>query len=125
MIRACGLAVLAAVFVMLLRELRDGAYRLIEISAAIIFFLAAVTSIAPEIAKISELLEGSSLSGYAAFIIRALGVAALCEVTGDICRACGSETAARGVEIFGRAEMALLSLPLLTELLNTAVSFLK
>ena len=93
---------------------------------------ALIIVIAPVINAASERFE--SFMSYAAELSQAdeiikvmLKAAAICALThfvGDICRESGSVSIADAVEFGGRMLTLLLALPLMEQLLKTAVSFI-
>lgn len=123
MIKLCGLALFSAVLYMILKEIRGTGAVFLGVSTTILLCAAAILTLTPVYDSISEMLENTELISYAGIILKALGVAYAAEITSEICRAGGAESAASGIEIVGRAELTVLSLPLIKELFNLASSF--
>ena len=58
-------------------------------------------------------------------VLRALGIALICELTALFCRDLGENTLAEGVQLFGKLEILILSLPLLDKVLEMAKELLQ
>lgn len=64
----------------------------------------------------------TALSPYLTVILKALGVGYVVRFGGDLCRDLGSESTAAKLELCGKAELMVLSLPYLQELIELAVT---
>ena len=67
---------------------------------------------------VSSILDMGGFSEYAELILKALGVAVLTHVAASICRDSGEAGLAGAVEFAGKAEILLLSLPMIERLLK-------
>ena len=73
----------------------------------------------------SALLEAAEAGSYTELILRAVGIGLLAELGASFCRELGEHALADGVLFFGRAEILVLSLPLLDRLVDLAEEMLK
>ena len=81
----------------------------------------------PLISYVYELSDGdvtSSLFPSVRIVLQVLGVAFLTQICSLTCRDCGEATMAYYVELGGKGEMLVLSLPLIKEILDTAVKLI-
>ena len=111
-----GVALLAAISVLLLRELRTGLQVAVRVVAALVLFGAALLLYLPVVERIRSLfslVEGREL---ATPILRAVGISLVAELTASVCLEMGERTIADGVLLFGRLEILLLALPMVEEL---------
>ena len=120
-----GVALLAAVGVLLLRELRGGLAPLLKIGAALFLFGTAIRMYAPVVTRIRTLFALAEGHALAAPVLRAVGVAVIAELSAALCRDLGEGTIADGVLFFGRIEILLLALPLIDRLLELAGELLR
>ena len=67
---------------------------------------------------VSAAFDTGNFSEYVELILKALGVAVLTHVASSICRDCGESGLAGAVEFAGKAEILLLSLPMIERLLK-------
>ncbi|MBE6556077.1 MAG: hypothetical protein E7663_07640 [Ruminococcaceae bacterium] len=120
-----GVALFSAMLILLLRELRGGVAPPVRLAATLVLFGMALSLYAPLVGRIEALFSLSGAGEYAAVILRATGIALICELTASICRDLGEGGVAEGVLLFGRLEILLLALPFLDELLKIAEELLK
>ena len=120
-----GVALLAAVLILFLRELRPAFIPPVRLGATILLIGAALALYSPVIARIEALFSQTGAGEYTDVVLRALGIALICELTGLFCRDLGEGALAEGVELFGKLEILILSLPLLDKVLEMAKELLK
>ena len=124
LIGGAGIA-LAAVFLSLyLRSQQKEMAVLIMISASVILFGIAMQNAGTAVSAIRDTVTESGVTVEVETLLKALGIAALTQITADICREAEETTAAGQVELIGKIEIVLLSLPLAAQLLTLARSLL-
>ncbi len=122
-----GLALVALVLLLVLRQVKPEWGSLVRLAVAVVAagvvvgMVSTVTAFAEELAVIS----GGGWDGETwAILVKALGVAFLCEVTASVCRDGGESGLASWVEMAGRVEILLLSLPLIRTVFDTVADLL-
>lgn len=120
-----GVTLLCAVAVLALRELRPAFVPAARLAGILLLVGAAVLLYAPILSRIHSLFGLSDAGELAAPILRALGIALICELTALLCRDMGEHGLAQGVQLFGKVEILLLSLPLLDQILDIAKELLE
>ena len=119
-LRICGGALLCVVAIVVLRQLgRDGALSL-QWTGIVLLAGAGLIMLQPLLSFAGELAASSGIGETASLLLRALGVAMLTQLCADLCRQSGEGTIATGVETAGRAQLLLMALPKLQELLAAA-----
>ncbi len=68
----------------------------------------------------TTLARESALSPYVTLLLKAIGIGYVVSISADICRDLGATETAKKLELCGRAELLVLALPPLTELLKLA-----
>lgn len=122
--RICGGALLCVVAIAALRQLgRDGALPL-QWLGILLLTGAGLALMQPIVAFAGELAAESGVGEMASLLLRALGIALLCQLCADLCRQSGEGSIASGVEMAGRVQILLLALPKLDELLTAAQELL-
>ena len=122
--KACGIAILAAISLNLLGRAAGGVGVSLRIGGSVLIFgvLAVVLKDNVDVLRDSLLLgeqrEGSVIGEAFSLMLKALGVALVSRFCADICRDCGENTLANGVESVGRVVMVSLSLPMFAEILR-------
>lgn len=124
LIAGAGIA-LGAVFLSLyLRSQQKEIAVLLIISASVILFYIAMKDAGTAVSSIRETVSESGVTAEVETLLKALGIAALTQITADICREAGESTIAGQVELIGKLEIVLLSLPLAAQLLTMAKNLL-
>ena len=118
--RIVGIALCAVVTVMILRETRR---EFVPVFVSV-FSVAVLTAVLPKIASAAELIKQcASITGSERIMpaVKALGITYLTSSAADLCRSLGESSVASAVETAGRAEILLLCVPLLRELVDLAL----
>ena len=96
----------------------------LRLALSLLFAFAAIHAVSPLVESVTGLLKMEEVSTYATVLFKALGVAVLTETCASLCRECGENAAATGMELVGKVELLLLALPLIGEILSVAESLL-
>ena len=123
-VQIAGIALLSVVLILCVRELRASLALPARLSAVLVLTGAALLLYAPVLERIRALFSLSGAADYATPILRATGIALICEFTAGICRDMGEGTVASGVQLFGRIEILVLCLPLVDTVLEIAKELL-
>lgn len=119
-LQIAALAVLAATLAFVLRTLGAKAAPALTVTAGLAFVAYAVARYGEAISAIREMAERAGVSEGVSVILRMIFVGLLCAVAADICRDVGEGGLATRVEACGKAEILLLALPFLLELVTLA-----
>lgn len=65
-----------------------------------------------------EIAMGTKISTYLPVLVKALGIAITVQITSDICKDSGEGAIAQRVEMLGKAEIIIISVPLIKNLLS-------
>lgn len=122
-LKICGGALLCAVAIILLKSTKGEALPL-QWSGTVVLCGAALLLWQPVLLWLGELCEASGVGKEAELLFKGLGVAVLTQICADLCRQSAEAALANSVEMAGRAELLLLCLPQLKELLQTAQTLL-
>ena len=119
-----GLAVLCAMLTLLLKE-TGGKYTaaLVAVGGAALF-LFFLRRLSPVADLLRNYLSDEGMEEVSGLLCKGLAVGYLTQIGGDVCRDLGAEGVAAKLELCGRAELLVLSLPCLNRLLQTALSLL-
>ena len=117
--RLCLLAILCALAVLLLRRVREEYATVLRVATAMLLgtaLIPAAAAVFRYVRELSGLLPSAEL--YVQTLLKALGVAFLAQMCAGVCRDCGEAGIASWVEWIGKAQILLLSLPLMSEILG-------
>lgn len=120
-----GIALLTAMLILMLKELRPAFVAPMRLAATLLLLGAALTLYAPVLSRIQSLFVQTGAQEYMDVVLRALGIALICELSALFCRDLGEQTLALGVQLFGKMEILVLSLPLLDKVLEMAKELLQ
>ncbi len=119
-LQAVGAAVIIGVTLAVLRE---GGSRLAVFAGAgggILLLVYVMARLGVVFGEFITLAETSALSPYLTLLMKAIGVGYVVNIAADICRDLGAAGVADKIEMCGRAELLVLAIPPLTELLKLA-----
>ncbi len=124
LIRVVAVIIIVAVFVTLLRT-RLGEYSFVLALAAIAVVLVAVLgNLFGAVSKLRDLFLQSGNTGvYFTVALKALGISYITTFAADLCRDFGLSALAQTSEIAGKVAIFILSLPLMTAVLQAALKF--
>ena len=119
-IRYCGAALAAVVCLMILRQGKSEYAVLVSSASCLLMMAGALRLLTPVLQYVNGLTSQGGLGEYTGTVIKAVGIGMLTQTTSDICRDAGENAAAAKLELLGKAEILLLSLPLVKALLMAA-----
>ena len=122
LLQILGLAVLSSMLLLLLSEKAAGFRPLLLAASGVLLLMWFVFRISPAFQLLGGYLQEYTMDESGGLLLKALAVGYLTELGGDTCRDLGAEGIAKKLELCGRAELLLLSLPALSELLTVALS---
>lgn len=100
-----------------------GIYISVALSLLIFFFILGKLKVMIDTVR----MIGSYISvdtAYMGTLVKMLGVTYIAEFSSSICKDAGYQTIAKQIEIFGKLAILVMSMPILTALLNTIQGFL-
>lgn len=124
-LRLCGIAILGLCAVLLLRERNLTFAVLCGGGAVLVIALYLLESGAiTAVQTITDAAAESAFADYAAILIKALGIAYISAFTAELCQSAGEGMLASAAVLAGKGELILLSLPMISRLLEIAAELL-
>ena len=120
MLKYCGAALIALFAVLLLRAQKSEFSGIVSLAAGILLLGAAVVTLTPTLELVGDLIEGTGFKANLTALVKALGITLAVQFTSELCRDAGESSIASKLEFIGKAEILLLCLPLINELLSLA-----
>lgn len=121
--KACGIAVVTALALTVLSHTRSGVGSALRIGGAVLVFGILTVVLRENVGQIEEILslgeKNEFISSSFSLMLKGLGIALMSKFSADVCRDCGENTLANGVETVGRVVTVSLALPLFWEILET------
>lgn len=124
-IKIVGVSLVALFAIMLLRQTRPEMSVLLKSVVTVVFAAFALSMLTPLMSLVTELSALGGASEYLSAVFKGLAIAVTVQIGASVCRDCGENTVASALELVGKAELLLLSLPMLNDILNIAKELLK
>jgi len=125
MIKLCGIAVCAVIFILIIKQIKPELASIMTISAGIILLGASMVLIQPFIEFIGNTINNTAYNIYMPVLLKALGIGLTAQTVADICRDSGENAIAAKVELIGKLEIMLISLPLIESIITMSGEILK
>ena len=119
-----GLALIAAMLITLFRKWGSDFATLLKVAAGALVAAGCVGGIAPIVEYVRELGEATLPWEAVEGMLRVLAVAMVTHICAAICRDCGETTLGGYLELGGKVEMIVLTLPMIKEIVEVAVGIL-
>lgn len=116
--KICALGIVCVVICMLVKKYRPEFSVPVRLASTAAIFGVLPLLLSPILRHV-EALAGQAVSlEYFELIIKALSISYLTQISGEICRDCGEGAIASGIETVGKAEIIILSLPLIDKIIS-------
>lgn len=120
-----GFALIAAFFLVILREQRPEIALPLSLAAGVIIFLLVLSKIGEILTVLSELAQRADLNRfYLATLLKIVGIAYIAEFGAQVCRDAGEEAVATRVEFAAKILVVFLALPIVVAVLESIVRLL-
>ena len=120
LLQILGIALLCGILTVFLKDTGSKFTPLLTVFGGVLLLSFFLFRIAPTFSLVTHYLEAYQFNDKGGLLVKALAVGYLTQIGGDTCRDLGADGIASKLELCGRAELLLLTLPTLTELLNVA-----
>lgn len=125
MIKLCGFGLMAAVLCAVVKQLRPESAVFVNIAAGVMILITAVKLLSPSMEAIKELADSAGINGeFAGILLKALAISYITALSADVARDAGETALGSKLELAGRASIAVLSIPVFTELAGTITNMI-
>lgn len=124
-LKLCGIAVCGVVLCTVFKEIKNEYSLFIRLSITFLVTVLSLALLMPILSYIDEISKGTQFYIYIPTLIKVLGIAIISELTSDICIDANEVGIASRVSLFAKAEILLLTMPLIKSLLDLCKSILK
>ena len=115
-IKMCGLVLCALVVCIIFKNLRSEYSLFIRIFITCFVTVATFAIFYPILSFIDDVSKNTAVYIYIPTLIKALGIAFAVQITADVCNDAQESTLANRITLFGKAQILVLSLPLIKNL---------
>ena len=114
-----GFCVCSAILAVLLRQYCREQSMLTALAACCAILSGCVIILRPMLTDIRSIFQQAGISdSYIALLFKSAAICYITQITCDICKDCGESAISSAFEMWGRASIAMLSLPVLRALLE-------
>ena len=111
-IKMCGFVLCALIICVVFKNLKSEYSLLIRLVITVSVSIASFIIIEPLLSFIDEISKNTAVYNYFPTLIKALGIALTVQITSDICKDAGEISLGERIELFGKVEILLISIPL-------------
>lgn len=115
-LKACGIVICALIVCVVFKNLKNEYSLFVRIIITVSVFSVSLALIYPIFNYIEAISSGTAINTYLPILIKSLGVAFAVQITSDICKDAGEGALAERITFFGKAQILVLSLPLIKAL---------
>ena len=124
-LKMCGLIICALVVCIIFKNVRAEYSLLIRIFITCFSTVATLAILYPILTFIDDISKNTAVYVYIPTLIKALGIAFAVQITADVCNDAQESTLANRITLFGKAQILVLSLPLIKNLFSLCESLIK
>lgn len=118
----CVMCVVAAILACFLKQYKPEYAMLISLALSCAVILVICAELVPLTDKISSAFNHTGLdSDYITAMLKAVGICYITHFGNTVCKDCGQASAGEKIEIAGSVAIAVISLPVLTDLAEIAI----
>lgn len=123
--KICAMGIVFAMVCVLIKNYR-GEFLIPTRLASIIIIFGAVTLLVSPVIKFINSIMGQTISlEYMEIILKTLAIAYMTQISAEICRECGENSIAFGIETVGKIEIVILSIPLINNIISISRELLE
>lgn len=124
LLRVCGIGLLISVSLMLISRTAPGYGAILRIGGGLAVFAVVVLLLSESVESLREIpmisAGGTFVTEAFGVMLKALGIALIARFCSDVCKDCGENTLAGGIESVGRIAIFSLSLPMILDVIDLA-----
>lgn len=116
---------IACILIIIVKEHRPEIALIMSIGASIFLILAIISKMSGVLGDLKALINGLGINReYLIVLVKALGICYIITFASDTCTDFGFKALASKIELFGKVLLAVLSLPLIIDLINMITKLL-
>ncbi len=123
--KICAVGIVFAIICVLIKNYRGEFLIPVRLASTVVIFGVAVILISPVIKFLNSIMGQTLPLEYMEIILKTLAIAYMTQISGELCRECGENSIAFGIETVGKIEIVVLSLPLISNVIIMSKEFLE
>ena len=117
-LKVCGITICVLCICVIFNNIKSEYSLFLRLTITIGIGLLSLTVFHPILKFMEEISLNTQISNYLPVLTKALGIALMVQITSDICRDSGEGSISQRVETIGKAEIILLCIPLIKDILK-------
>lgn len=123
--KICAIGIVFAIVCVLIKNYRGEFLIPIRLASVILIFGVVAVLISPIVKFLRDIMGQTIPLEYMELILKALAIAYMTQISSEMCRECGENSIAFGIETVGKIEIVVLSLPLINNIISMSREFLQ
>ena len=123
--KLCGIVLCGVVLCSVFKSIRNEYSIFVRICITVLVTIISLALFLPVLSYIDEITKNTEIHNYVPTLIKILGIAIISELTADICIDANENGIANKVSLFAKAEILVLTLPLIKSLFDMCQGLLK
>lgn len=115
-IRMCGIILCALIVCVVFKNIKQEYSLFIRIVITVFISVISISALYPILSFLDEISKNTPVYQYIPALIKALGIAFAVHITADVCVDAQENALAERIALFGKAEILVISLPLIKDL---------
>ena len=111
--KACGIVLCALIVCIVFKNIKSEYSLFVRLLITVSIFCVSLSIFYPVLKYIEDISKGTSIYQFIPILFKALGIAFAVQMTADICRDAQENSLAERICFFGKAEIIVISLPLI------------
>ena len=124
-LKACGIVLCSLIVCIVFKNLKNEYSLFIRLIVTVSIFAVSLGIFYPVITYINEISANTQIHQFLPILFKALGIAFTVQITADICKDAQESALAERVYFFGKAEILVISLPLVKKLFELSQALLE
>lgn len=122
--KICAIGIVFTLICVLIKSYRGEFLIPVRLASSILIFGVIIALIAPVIKFINGIMGHTVPLEYMEIILKTLAISYMTQISSEMCRECGENSIAFGIETVGKMEIVVLSLPLIKNIISMSEEFL-
>lgn len=124
-LQIAGIGIIAALLAIIIKQQRPDLALLVSLAAGAFIFVMVLGNVRAVVAGIEQMAERANLNAiYLTTVLKVVGIAYIAEFGSQICSDAGEKAIASKIELGGKILIMVLSLPILTALMEVILNIL-
>lgn len=114
----CGITTISVVIIIFLKRLKSDLSLPLSLLLGIVLLRQALNLLGENEALFKKISGNTSFFQYGDILLKAFGISIIIELLSDFCKEAGENTIATKIELLGKIEIIVLSIPLIEKILD-------